>query len=97
MQRNAQAAYTVLKDAGLHLMKDNWTDGAHFEISLENTKHLDRWIASEGKLPVYWADFYGEIFDMDGSQALNDLLEKHGLYFEWVNAGVIAVYSVYDQ
>ena len=57
MQRNAQAAYTVLKDAGLHLMQNNWVDGAHFEISLENTKHLDRWIASEGKLPVYWADF----------------------------------------
>jgi len=93
MQRNASNAYNVLKNAGLYLMKDNWTEGAHFEISLEDCTHLDRWIESEGKLPVYWADFYGEIFDMDGSQALNDLLDKNGLYFEWVNAGVIAVYD----
>ena len=92
MQRNAQAAYTVLKAAGLHLMQNNGSMAPLRDQSRIQSTSTDG--SPARKLPVYWAGM--AIFDMDGSQALNDLLDKHGLYFEWVNAGVI-VYSVYDQ
>jgi hypothetical protein len=29
-----------------------------------------------------------------GSEKLNEILEKHGLYFEWCNPGYAHVYSI---
>lgn len=93
MKRNASNAYKVLKNAGLYLMKDNWTEGAHFEISLEDCTHLNAWLDAEGKGDLYWADYWDEIIESSGTSALNKLLDRNGLYFEWVNPAVIAVYD----
>jgi hypothetical protein len=93
MKRNAKNAYNVLKKAGLHLMHDNFTQGSHFEVSMEDTTHLNSWLDNNGKGKLYWADYWGEIIESDGTVALNNLLDRNGLYFEWVNTAVIAVYD----
>jgi hypothetical protein len=93
MKRNARNAYNVLKNAGLYLMHDNFTQGSHFEISMEDTTHLNAWLDNKGKGKLYWADYWNEVIESDGTAALNGLLDKNGLYFEWVNTAVIAVYD----
>ena len=93
MKRNARNAYNVLKNAGLHLMVKNWSDHAHFEIAMEDTTHLNAWIDNGGKGKLYWADYWNEIIEFDGTAALNELLDKNDLFFEWINPGVIAVYD----
>lgn len=93
MKRNARNAYNVLKNAGLYLMIDQWTEGAHFEISMEDTTHLNAYLDNFGKGKLYWADYWDEIIPSDGTADLKKLLDKNGLYFEWLNAGVIAVYD----
>lgn len=96
MQRNAKKAYTVLKNAGVPVMKNNWDDTAHFEIAFEDTHLLLPMLERKAKnrrAKVYWADYYGEFYDMEGTQDLNDLLRQNGLYFEWINAAVVGVYD----
>ena len=92
--RNAYKAYVILKNAGLHLMKNKWAEGAHFEISREDCTHLNAWLDGGGKGKLYWADYWDEVIESSGTSALNELLDKNGLCFEWVNPAVIAVYDV---
>ena len=88
MERNARKAYTVLKKEGLTLMINNWSANAHFEISVEEMPDCFSNLPDDAS--VYWADYYDWY---DGSDDLNNLLEKHGLYFEWINAAVIGIYD----
>jgi hypothetical protein len=84
MKNNAKLAYDVLKKAGMVVMTNNWSREAHFEISVEEMPDA----LPNG--PLYWAD----MDDLpDGSVALNDLIDKHGLFWEWLNNCVIGVYD----
>ena len=84
MKNNARSAYKVLDKAGLTLMVDNWSQTAHFEISVEEMPDFS------DAAPFYWADYY-DIYD--GTKALNDLMDKYGLFWEWINGCVIGVYD----
>jgi len=87
-----QACHDKLQTLGCPVMPGgNWSAGSVFEISAET--HAD---ASNG-LP--WADYYW--IDPKGEQAIfgvNKLLdaelERHGLYAEWINPGVLGVYPI---
>lgn len=96
MKRNARSAYAVLRKAGLTLMENNWSDHAHFEIAFEDSHVLLPMLERKSKnrrAKVYWADYWGETASYLGSDDLNELLSKHGLYFEWINAAVAGVYD----
>lgn len=84
MKNNAKLAYNVLKKAGMVVMTDNWSQTAHFEISVEEMPD------ALPNAPLYWADIDGLY---DGSIALNNLMDKHGLFWEWINGCVIGVYD----
>jgi hypothetical protein len=84
MNKNAKLAYDVLKKAGMVVMTDNWSQTAHFEISVEEMPD------ALPNAPFYWADMDGLY---DGSIALNNLMDKHGLFWEWINGCVIGVYD----
>lgn len=88
MKNNARKVYKVLEKEGLSLMVSNWSMYAHFEISVEEMPACFSDIKEDA--PIYWADYYDWY---DGSDDLNNLLQKHGLYFEWINAAVIGIYD----
>ncbi len=88
MKNNARKAYTVLEKEGLTLMINNWSANAHFEISVEEMPESFANLSDDAS--VYWADYYDWY---DGSDDLNNLLQRHGLYFEWINAAVIGIYD----
>lgn len=78
MKSNARKAFNALKKAGITVIDPDRGWGGHFAISGEN--------ADEGGIN-YYSDYFGEGGPVPG------ILSKHGLYFEWVNAGVAAVYD----
>ena len=79
MKRNARKAFNELKKIGVSVFEGNGWGGenSHFEISGEN------------------GDFNGiDYYERpEGCKQLRDILKKNGLYFEWINAGVAAVYD----
>lgn len=87
MDKKAQKAFTELKDLGVHVLgpEMGWT--GHFAISAEC--HGD---GSEGDKPELKLSFYEDYFG--GNTVIPGILLKHGLYFEWQNAGVATVHEV---
>jgi hypothetical protein len=93
MNRNARNAYNALKKIGAPVLSPDLGWGGHFAISgelygaddgfYEGAKNLD----PDGN---YWYDYYESYW---GSPYINDILEKHGLFAEWINAGVLGVYD----
>jgi len=77
MERNARYAHTALERIGCHLMLKNWSDTAHFEISAENDK---------GPVIDYYENYWLP-------ESINKILDRHGLFAEWINPGVIGVYD----
>lgn len=49
------------------------------------------WISAEEEESGLWLDYFDLYW---GSQRLQDVLEKHGLYFEWENPGFATVHEV---
>jgi hypothetical protein len=78
MKRNARNAFNALKKAGITVIDPDREWGGHFAISGE---------AGDLNGLDYWADAGGDSTPVPG------ILNKYKLYYEWVNAGVAAVYD----
>ena len=93
MKRNARTAYNALKKIGAPV-REGWGGNEHFSISAESNfcKEYNN---------EYWAEYYvmtdggfQEIMDGFGvNKKITAILEKHGLYAEWYNPGVLSVYD----
>ena len=93
MNANAKRAYEALKKIGAPVLSPDLGWGGHFAISgeyygrddgfYEGSKDFD----PDGNL---WFDYYENYW---GSDHINDILKKHGLFAEWINAGVLGVYD----
>lgn len=85
-QSQVQAARDELAKLGCPVMDGgNWSERSLFEISAESGKS-----AANG-LP--WADYYGwGYMEFGVNSVITEILSKHGLYCEWINAGVLGVY-----
>jgi hypothetical protein len=86
----ALSAAAALEKMGVPLLDGgNWSSGSLFEISAES----GRW-AGNG---YPWADYYNEnddLMDLGVNRVLVAKLKEHGLYAEWINPGVLGVYSI---
>jgi len=83
--KNYEKAFNLLKKLGIAVQK-NWG---------EDKTHKDRgyfWIWCEGLTleTELNLDYYSKY---EGSETLNSILDKHGLYFEWQNSAVANVYE----
>jgi|TARA_R100001594_G_scaffold19347_2_gene37747 hypothetical protein len=86
MKANARKAFKELKNKGVHVLDPDRGWGGHFAISGE--LYGD---GSEGDQPNKKLDYYEDFWG--ANTIIPDILDKHGLYFEWVNGGVAAVYD----
>jgi len=86
MKRNARLAFNELKKQGVHVLDADRGWGGHFAISGEY--HGD---GSEGDNPDKFLNFYSNHFGEE--TVIPAVLDKHGLYFEWCNAGVASVHD----
>ena len=85
MKRNARAAFNALKKIGAPVIDTggDW-GGEYFAVS------------GEENYGETWADYYREFGDTDDfgvSLKVNKILDKYGLFAEWINPGVIGVYD----
>lgn len=77
MKRNARTAFSRLQKKGFTVWE---------RLNWSRGAHFE--ISGEDAMgPDYYSDYWGE------KCGLKDILEEQGLYFEWVNAGVAAVYD----
>jgi hypothetical protein len=101
MNRNARNAWNALKKIGAPVLDPSLGWGGHFAISGEKyghdngfyEGHIDH--ASDG---MDWAEYYSEDYTEAWSvfgvhNEINAILDKHGLFAEWYNAGVLGVYD----
>lgn len=82
MKRKFKKAYTALKKIGAPVFTNEDMNG-NFGLSAEN--NVDR----------IWADYYREFgWPEEGVDAgVLKIMDKHGLYFEWQNAGALWAYE----
>jgi hypothetical protein len=86
MKRHAKTAFDALKKMGAPVIYPDMGWGEHFAISGESN-HPEIWAD-------YWKEFGGPGLDGFGvSLKINAVLEKNGLFAEWINAGVLGVYD----
>lgn len=103
MKPNAKKAYDALKAIGAPVLDPDLGWGGHFAISGEAYGRDDGFYpghkdnAPDGNP---WAYYWGIELDpgenwsvMGIHKTIVDILKKHGLYSEWVNAGVAGVYD----
>lgn len=81
-QLNAQHAYNELEEMGAPVI-DGADGGAYFRIS------------GEDNAVKLWADYYidSETMPFGVSLDIINVLDKYGLYAEWINPGVLGVYN----
>ena len=101
MNRNARNAWNALKKIGAPVLGPELGWGGHFAISGEGAGR-DDWFyegskdyASDG---MDWAEYYTEDYREEWSvfgvhKEIIEVLDKHGLFAEWYNAGVLGVYD----
>ena len=88
MKKNIEKAYTALNAIGAPVIEGGYYGEDSFRISAEDNEHYD------------WADYYmmtdGDCtgYLMGVSNRINNILDKNGLYAEWINPGVLAVCEV---
>ena len=83
MKRNYRKAYTALKKMGVPVIEGGWNGDDKFSISAEMNEHDT------------WADYYAMDYGVFGvKQSICDVLDKHGLFAEWINPGVVGVCEV---
>jgi hypothetical protein len=80
MAQNAASAFVELQKAGCPVKTWDTGERGHF------------WIDAEESGAGEWLDYWSTAL-MAGSDKLNRILEKHGLYFEWYNSGYAHVYN----
>jgi hypothetical protein len=82
MEKNFQKAFNALEKIGCPVI-EGWDDPDKFVISAENN------------YPVVWADYYcefpGGLDDFGVSNKINKILDKYGLFAEWINPGLLGV------
>lgn len=81
MHPQAVDAFMELQKAGCPVKTWNGEDRGHF------------WIDAEESSASTWLDYWSTSL-IAGSDRLNRILEKHGLYFEWQNSAVACVYYI---
>jgi hypothetical protein len=83
MQRNYKKAFTALKNLGAPVIEgDDYGDDRFFRISAEYNDSTQ------------WADYYDQGFGLFGvNQIVVDILDKNGLYAEWINPGILGVHE----
>ena len=88
MQRNYKKAYTKLKIMGCPVIEgDDSGNMDKFRISAEQN--------CEDANETVWADYYNMGSGLFGvNNKINAVLDKHGLYAEWINPGVLSVQEV---
>ena len=88
MKRNLRTAYTALNKIGVPTIEGGYYGEDSFRISAEDNEHYT------------WADYYmmtdGDStgYIMGVSNRINNILDKNGLYAEWINPGCLAVCEV---
>jgi len=88
MKQHARTAYNMLKKIGVP-MYIHEEEPYHFLISAEEnygTVWADYWAMSDGA--------YGDLDDFGVNEKINTILDQHGLFCEWLNAGALGVYDV---
>jgi hypothetical protein len=81
----AKKAFAALKEMGapVYHLGEGWGGHALFSVSAEENYNED------------WADYYQPYLGEFGlSMKIVDVLDKHGLYAEWCNPGVLDVYEI---
>ncbi len=83
MQQQFQKAFNALEKIGCPVI-EGWDDPDEFVIS------------GESNYPVCWADYYkefpgGQLDDFGVNNKINKILDKYGLFAEWINPGVLGV------
>ena len=85
MKRNIRAAYTKLKALGAPVYEGGWNGEDTFRISGEDNGS------------TVWADYYEEYvpsgWEFGVNPVITKVLDKHGLFAEWCNPGVLNVYE----
>lgn len=86
MKRNFRKAFNELKKIGAPVREGGWSKDDGFRISGEdNTNYV-------------WADYYNEFcsndYEFGVSPKITDILNRHGLYCEWCNPGVLDVWEI---
>ena len=80
MKRKFRTAYNKLEKMGVPVYERDWT---HTDFVID---------AEEGH--AVWADYHRPDFGLMGvSQKIVDVLDKHGLYTQWIDAGTLGVYE----
>ena len=85
MKNNYRKAFTALKKIGAPVIEGGYNGENTFRIS--GADNVDE----------VWADYYEEFtsssdnFLFGVNNRINDILDKHGLYAEWINPGVLSV------
>ena len=87
MKKNYRKAFNALSKIGAPVLEGGDNGEDTFRISAEQNEHST------------WADFYIE-HDNNGrflfgvNTIITEVLDKNGLYAEWINPGVLAVCEV---
>lgn len=80
MAPHAADAFIELHEAGCPVKDWHNDERGHF------------WIDAEESAAGDWLDYWNTSL-VAGSDRLNEILEKHGLYFEWYNSAYAHVYD----
>lgn len=94
--KNAEKAYKELVAIGAPVMDEGWSSG-YFRISGE-MNDTGGTFGGNNVIEDVWADYYEEYCPAEWEFGINPkidkILEKYGLFCEWVNAGVADVYDI---
>ncbi|MCP4127359.1 MAG: hypothetical protein GY753_09885 [Gammaproteobacteria bacterium] len=95
MNANAKKAFNELRKIGAPALDSDW--GGHFPISAEPYGHDDGFYKGAKDCDpngMDWANYYNQGYGLFGvSPYITEILDKYGLFAEWVNPGVLAVYD----
>jgi hypothetical protein len=79
MKREARKIFNQLKKLGCPVKEWHYDDRGYF------------WISAEEESSPEWLDYWS---NYEGSELLNEILNKNGFYWEWHNPGYGCVYDI---
>ena len=80
MKANVKKAFDTLKKLGCPVKEWDDDERGYF------------WIDAEDESAGLWLDYYSDNLFF-GSEKMNEILRKHGLYWEWYNSAYGCVYD----